>query len=74
MSPRSLLLWSRIGVRRSRRSKLGEIIWGESDGEAAKRAIKVVVRLQHALGGMDLPECPIETVPGIGYRYLPLSR
>ena len=54
--------------------QLGEMVWGQTNQEVAKRTVKVVARLQIALGQMDLAECPIETVPGIGYRYQPLSR
>ena len=50
------------------------MVMGETNQEVAKRTVKVVVRLQMALGQMDLTENPIETVPGIGYRYQPLSR
>jgi DNA-binding response OmpR family regulator len=54
--------------------QLGEMVWGETNQEVATRTVKVVARLQMALGQMDLTENPIETVPGIGYRYQPLSR
>jgi DNA-binding response OmpR family regulator len=54
--------------------QLGEMVWGQTNQEVAKRTVKVVARLQIALRQMDLAECPIETVPGIGYRYQPLSR
>jgi DNA-binding response OmpR family regulator len=54
--------------------QLGEMAWGQTNQEVAKRSVKVVARLQMALRQMDLTECPIENVPGIGYRYQPLSR
>lgn len=54
--------------------QLGEMVWGEANQDVAKRTVKVVARLQMALRQTDLTECPIETVPAIGYRYLPLSR
>jgi DNA-binding winged helix-turn-helix (wHTH) protein len=54
--------------------QLAEMVWGETNQEVAKRTVKVVARLQMALGQMDLTENPVETVPGIGYRYQPLRR
>ena len=54
--------------------ELAEMVWGETNQEAAKRAVKLTARLQMSLSQMDLTECPVETLPGIGYRYQPLSR
>jgi DNA-binding response OmpR family regulator len=54
--------------------QLGEMVWGQTNEEVAKRTVKIVTRVQMKLRHMDLAECPIETVPGIGYRYQPLSR
>ena len=54
--------------------QMGEIVWGQTNHEFAKRAAKVVPRLQMALRYTDLGECPVEDVPGIGYRYRSLGR
>jgi DNA-binding response OmpR family regulator len=54
--------------------QLSEMVWGETNNEVTKRTVKLVARLQMALCQMDLVDCPIETVSGIGYRYQPLSR
>ena len=54
--------------------QLGEMVWGETDEEAAKLVVKLVARLQRALGQMALSKCPIETVPEIGFRYQSLTR
>jgi DNA-binding response OmpR family regulator len=53
--------------------QLNELVWGSTGDEAVKRTIHVVGRLQSKLGRMDLPGCPVEVSPFVGYRYRMLN-
>lgn len=53
--------------------QLSELAWGSTDDEAAKRTVKVIARLQMKLGQTDLPRCPVEAAPHVGYWYRPLG-
>jgi DNA-binding response OmpR family regulator len=54
-------------------TELSELAWGSTDDEAAKMTIKVIARLKMKLGHMDLPRCPVETIPGAGCWYRMLN-
>jgi DNA-binding response OmpR family regulator len=43
--------------------QLGEMVWGQTNQEVAKRTVKVVARVQMALCQMDLTEFPSKPCP-----------
>jgi DNA-binding response OmpR family regulator len=53
--------------------QLCELAWGHTDAASVKRTVKVIARFQMRLSQMDLPRCPVETAPPIGYRYRVLN-
>lgn len=53
--------------------QLAELIWGDTEDGPVKRTMAAIARLKMKLDEMDLPRCPVETIPDAGYRYRTLN-
>ena len=54
--------------------QLLRLVWDDSSGIAPERVKFAVLRLRRKLGWHDISESPIESVRGLGYRYIAATR